>query len=498
MRHPSLAKTLKGVPGARPAARRIWKVASYLLGFARRTVWRMDHVHSIFLGEYTRRTFPGKYAFGIILIPLLPLILIRRSQLGRWTRSQTREVTASGPPSGKPTVIMGIGTLGPGGSERQLTRLAVALKKNYKLDVHVITGSLKGNNEGFFVTELDESGIAIHHYSLSQETDSDGISNVRFGLSSLTRIIALTKQLDELSPDVVHCWLDHTNVELGFAALLAGVRRIILTVRSVPPFNFKFFEWTMKPLYQALAEQPSVTIVANSSIAAREYEQWLGLDSGSVVTIPNAIDDRVWTRTGSEPVGQAYFHGSKPTRFRVGGLMRLAEEKDPQLWIEVALTLYRKGVACDFILGGTGPLEVPLARLLDSVGHPDLVTFPGLVTDAAQFLASLDLLLSTSRAEGLPNVVIEAQCNGVFVVATDVGGTREAMVQGKTGLLVASRNASEIADAVELALESVELRRLARALGPQFTSRKFNLDAVTRQWLDVYFPVEQSSKSRIS
>ena len=67
------------------------------------------------------------------------------------------------------------------------------------------------------------------------------------------------------------------------------------------------------------------------------------------------------------------------------------------------------------------------------------------MTDLAAFYPLLDVFLMTSRFEGTPNVLIEAQAAGCAIVATDVGGVREVVADGLTARIVKSRTAAEIA-----------------------------------------------------
>ena len=86
---------------------------------------------------------------------------------------------------------------------------------------------------------------------------------------------------------------------------------------------------------------------------------------------------------------------------------------------------------------------------------------------------ALDVLLLTSRFEGTPNVLIEAQAAGVPVVAPDVGGMSEALLNGVTGILVGNRRASSLASAVLEILDDPGWRKRAATQGPGFVSKKF-------------------------
>src|SRR5262249_13908566 len=77
------------------------------------------------------------------------------------------------------------------------------------------------------------------------------------------------------------------------------------------------------------------------------------------------------------------------------------------------------------------------------------------------------------RFEGTPNVLIEAQAAGIPVVASDVGGVNEALLDGVTGILVGNRRASSLASAVLKILEEPGWRERAAIEGPAFVSKRF-------------------------
>ena len=104
----------------------------------------------------------------------------------------------------------------------------------------------------------------------------------------------------------------------------------------------------------------------------------------------------------------------------------------------------------------------------------------------------MDVVLLTSAVEGTPNVMIEAQAAGRPVVATDVGGTREAVAEGRTGTIVASRSAPSLARAVVALLDDVDQRSQVRTDGPQFVARRFDLQLMLDETVEHYKPSKAS------
>ena len=95
----------------------------------------------------------------------------------------------------------------------------------------------------------------------------------------------------------------------------------------------------------------------------------------------------------------------------------------------------------------------------------------------------------TSRHEGLPNVLLEAQSLGVPVVAPNVGGMSETVWQGVTGWTIKNADAPALAERVLHCIDTAEWRQAARAAAPSFVRKRFSMATMLRRTLEVYrFP----------
>lgn len=138
------------------------------------------------------------------------------------------------------------------------------------------------------------------------------------------------------------------------------------------------------------------------------------------------------------------------------------------------------------VLLGDGPERAVLEA---RAARPDLagkVLFAGFRDDVPRWLRAADVFVLPSRLEGLPNAVLEAMATGLPVLATDIGGCREAIVPGESGLLVAPGDARALEDALARLLDDPALRaRLGAAAGAAIAAR-FTLDAVAPRYLELY------------
>ncbi|MFN2467695.1 MAG: glycosyltransferase family 4 protein [Gaiellaceae bacterium] len=155
---------------------------------------------------------------------------------------------------------------------------------------------------------------------------------------------------------------------------------------------------------------------------------------------------------------------------------RVDPEKDPVLLADVLAAL---GPRWRLTLVGVGRLEEAVARRAEELGVRGRIEFAGYVPNGPELRAryrASHVLVNVSLTEGVPQVVFEAHAAGVPVVATDVGGVREALGDGELGLLVPPRDAAAVARAVERLAGDAGLRRRLVEAGLEHARRE-TLDA---------------------
>jgi glycosyltransferase involved in cell wall biosynthesis len=127
-----------------------------------------------------------------------------------------------------------------------------------------------------------------------------------------------------------------------------------------------------------------------------------------------------------------------------------------------------------------------LQSLRHHLGIDHCVHFLGRVEDVPTLLRNTDVFALLSRSEGFPNVVIEAMAAGLPTVATHVGGTPEAVVDGVTGFLVANEDHRCAAEHIMQLLQSEELRRQMGSAARAVVEDKFSIQAMVSQHVEVY------------
>lgn len=141
------------------------------------------------------------------------------------------------------------------------------------------------------------------------------------------------------------------------------------------------------------------------------------------------------------------------------------ERKGHDLLLDVLPRIFAAEPRARVLLFGQGPRQEAIAERVDREGLGDRVRLPGFRDDLLELLPCCDLLVHPARAEGLGIALLEAAAAALPVVSTRVGGIPEAVVHGRTGLLVESDDREALGDALLRLLEDGELRRRMGAEG---------------------------------
>jgi glycosyltransferase involved in cell wall biosynthesis len=140
---------------------------------------------------------------------------------------------------------------------------------------------------------------------------------------------------------------------------------------------------------------------------------------------------------------------------------RLIPLKAIHILLEALVIIRNQRPMCACLIIGDGRAETELRATSAALGIAASVTFLGRAEDVRPYLELGDIFVLPSRWEGLPLVLLEAMAYGLPCVATDVGGNREAVVHGDTGLIVKSGSPEELAEAaLYLAEHKTERERM--------------------------------------
>jgi glycosyltransferase involved in cell wall biosynthesis len=394
-------------------------------------------------------------------------------------------------------IVVVSGSLGAGGAERQAVNTIEGLRRQGEQDVRLICKYLTPGTHDFYLDRIQRLGVPITLLGDVAEGDRAAVvrrlrRHNRRGLRNLPAtarqdIFSYAGLFHQLCPGTVHVWQDDTNIRAGIAAMLVGVPRIVLSCRSMAPTNFLLFQPYMSAGYRLLARLPKVALLNNSHAGAADYASWLGLPADRITVIPNGFDFAEFAESDdAAAVAWGRSKGLPPDAPVVGTILRFCEEKRPLLWIRAAAAVARRNAKAQFVMVGDGPMLGEARALAAALDLDDRLVFAGAERDVALALRRMSLFLLTSRLEGLPNVLIEAQGAGVPVVTTAGGGAPETLDHDRTGCAVASDDPEQLAAVIVRLLADEAWLAAARTNAPRFVQTKFALDTMIQRTLMAY------------
>jgi glycosyltransferase involved in cell wall biosynthesis len=273
----------------------------------------------------------------------------------------------------------------------------------------------------------------------------------------------LQRHMARLQPDLVHTWLFAGNAYGRAAALSCGVKRIVAGERCVDPWK----GWLELAIDRRLARRTD-RIVANSP-AVRDFYTARGLPADRFEVIPNAVPPAPASRLDRRQLLQSLgiSEGSRLVGL-VGRLWPQKRVKDA-IWAADLLKVVRNDI--HLLIVGDGPQRARLHTFRDQVRIADKVHFLGHRNDVPDLLPHFDVLWSTSGYEGQSNAILEAMACGVPVVASDIPGTRDLVLHGETGYLVAVGDRAAFAKFTNRLVDDSKLaEQVGRAARPRAAS----------------------------
>jgi glycosyltransferase involved in cell wall biosynthesis len=288
---------------------------------------------------------------------------------------------------------------------------------------------------------------------------------------------ALRRVVAEWKPDIVHSHLWPACRWTSMA--LAGIdvkhvwhvhdTRAWLDSTSLRDRSFK--SWT-----RLLLARVNPVLLAVSNAAAAHTARALGVQTSRFQRLPCGVDLQ---RYSPRPRAAS----TEPT---VGMAAQFRPEKGHDVLLTAFKRLGDRGLRPRLLLAGDGSTLKASQALATSLSL-DNVEFLGHVHDIPGFLAGLDLfVLPSTKFEGLPVSILEAMSMGIPVIATDVAGTGEVVIDGESGLLVAPSDADALASALHHAITGPEeMQRLAET-ARQLVYAGYSRDIVLRRLEGLY------------
>jgi glycosyltransferase involved in cell wall biosynthesis len=291
------------------------------------------------------------------------------------------------------------------------------------------------------------------------------------------------RQLVNWRSDVVHAMLPGPSILGGAAARMAGVPVII---GSRPCLTSLYHsQLGLAAFADRMAFRMAHLNLTNSLAASREMTSIGGCPSNTCHTIYNGVDTR-------------RFHPALPRSWRsamrwtdqnvvFGLIANFRGYKRHIDFVEAASMIVQRHPEARFVMVGADfGSRPPVLRRISELGLEDKIRVMDSDPFPEKIFAALDVYVCTSESEGFSNVILEAMACAKPVIATDVGGNPEAVVDRMTGFLVPCRDPRSIALAAEELLRDAGQRHRLGAMGRQRVEQAFSVERMVHLHEQLY------------
>jgi L-malate glycosyltransferase len=319
-----------------------------------------------------------------------------------------------------PRVVHLVYDLIRGGTEGQCARVAMGLaKRGLPHRVAVF------HRRGFFLPQVEAACGPVYELAIRRMLRP----------STALEILKFANWLRREKIDVLHAWDADAAIFGQFAASWAGIA-LVTSRRDLGQIYPPHKTWLMRR-----ADRIAIRVVANAR-AIRDHFVAQGTPAGKIEVIPNLIDLEEFDAQAKQPFSQ---EDRLPGGRRTVVVNRLDPEKNTGALIDSLPLLRRHVPDAVLVVAGDGP-EMPMLReKVIALGVEDAVCFLGEVLGIPALLRCCDVgALVPVRNEGLSNTLLEYMAAGLPVLATDCGGNRELVREGKMGILLPMGTTQEV------------------------------------------------------
>lgn len=355
-----------------------------------------------------------------------------------------------------------------GGAQTHILDLIRGFKERFEL--HLVVGE-----EHFLSREARSLGVQVHV-----------VPNLVQPLAPLEDWRALRKLLrliKQVKPTLVHC---HSS-KAGFIGRLAA--RMTGTPSIFTAHGWAFTQGvSWKRRIVAIPSEWFATRFGNAVITVSRYDYLLALryriaSEAQMAVVHNGIQDVAYPSRAAD--------SASPTRLIM--VARFASQKDHASLLSALSGLTSSSWVLDLV--GEGPLLASTQAEASRLGLGSYVRFLGARLDVARLLGDSSVFILTSNYEGFPISILEAMRAGLPVVASDVGGVSEAVVDGETGFLIPRGDVQTLRERLAQLIADPQLRlRMGRAGRARYESC-FTLKQMLEKTLAVY---EKVLKTKVS
>lgn len=277
--------------------------------------------------------------------------------------------------------------------------------------------------------------------------------------------------------EIIHAHASKAHTLAVVSAMLGNKSHIIVSRRVDFPVSntiFSKFKYNHRSVVAYICVSDFVRAVLKKSLKNQKH----------VVTVYDGIDFQRHDEVNKLPDLRKEFQIPSDAAI-IANVAALAPHKDYDTFLKTASLLLSQGIHAYFLIAGDGPERNRVEEQITSMGLGKNIRLCGFRNDIPAFLRSIDLLLYTSKEEGLGSTLLDAQYAGVPIVSTDAGGIPEILPAHAGGISCPVGNVSQLAEKVRTVLTNPTLSQALSESGRLFAST-FSIKRMAEDTAAVY------------
>jgi glycosyltransferase involved in cell wall biosynthesis len=330
----------------------------------------------------------------------------------------------------------------------------------------------------------ENPNVQLHERALAEGVESHLIPcSGQVDFAVMKKIRELVRQTNA---DIVHCHGYKADIYVYF-----GLRKTNIPYIST---CHTWYDNNLLVTLYGMADRFVLRRYAGVVAVSNEVKQRLlrsGVEESKIYLINNGIDLRPFDRAA--PTLRKDDQGK--AQLVVGLVGRLSTEKGVDIFLQSAVVVLSAIPEAIFLAVGDGPDRPQLELLIDNLNLRESVFLLGRRDDMPSVYASLDVMVSASRKEGLPIAILEGMASRRAVIATAVGEVPTIIQHGQTGILVQAEDPDALSAAIIALLNDSASRDRLGAAAKQSVEESFSAERMTANYLRVYEAVTAEDRN---
>ena len=310
------------------------------------------------------------------------------------------------------------------------------------------------------------------------------LNKLRYNRFSPGIVLELYRLMKKKQIHVVRTHRYRSNLYGRLAAFLAGVPVIIASVHD----NYRTDKRLKRIIMNRILSKITDKIVAVSEDVKKDILRYDSIDPSKIEVIPNGIDvERFNPERNTTDIRKEF--SLEEDDIVIGFIGRIVPAKGLEYLLNALPYLKEEFKNIKLLIVGEGSLVEELKERAKKNNIFDNILFTGRRRDIPEILASINIFVMPSIAEGLPNALLEAMAMGKPIVTTEVGGIPEIVKNGFNGLLVPPRDTVSLSKAIKELISNDQLATKMGQAARDLVRDNLSIKAIAQKWQSIYLSI---------